>query len=88
MTIEIQLLPKSVRDEILGFAGGRLRVRVSAPPMEGKANESLIKLISRTIEVPKSNIAIIKGKTSRIKIIKIEGVSQTKFNWFKKTYSN
>ncbi|MBI4228832.1 MAG: YggU family protein [Deltaproteobacteria bacterium] len=88
MTIEVQILPKSVRDEILGFVSGRLRVRVSAPPMEGKANESLIKLISRTIEVPRPNVAIIKGKTSRIKVIKIEGVSQTKFNWFKKTYSN
>jgi len=88
MTIEVEILPRSARDEILGFVSGRLRVRVSAPPVEGKANESLIKLISRTIEVPKSNVAIIKGKTSRIKVIKIEGVSQTKFNWFKKTYSN
>lgn len=86
MTIEVKVLPKSGRDQIRGFANGILKVRVSAPPIEGKANERLIELISRTMEVPRSNITIIKGRTSRIKTISIEGVSQAKFNWFKKAY--
>jgi uncharacterized protein (TIGR00251 family) len=86
MTIEAKVVPKSARDEIWGSVNGILRVRVSAPPIEGKANERLIELISRTIGVPRSNVTIIKGRTSRIKTISIEGVSQSKFNWFKKTY--
>lgn len=86
MTIEVKVLPKSGRDEIRGFVNGILKVRVSAPPIEGKANERLIELISRTMEVPRSNITIIKGRTSRIKTISIEGVSQSKVNWFKKAY--
>jgi uncharacterized protein (TIGR00251 family) len=88
MTIEVKVLPKSGHDEIQGFINGILKVRVSAPPVEGKANEGLIELISSTIGVPRSDIAIIKGRTSRIKTIGIEGVSQSKFNWFKKTYSD
>jgi uncharacterized protein (TIGR00251 family) len=88
MTIEVKVVPKSGRDEIRGFINGILKVRVSAPPVEGKANEGLIELISSTIGVPRSDITIIKGRTSRIKTISIEGVSQSKFNWFKKTYSD
>jgi uncharacterized protein (TIGR00251 family) len=86
MTIEVKVLPKSGRDEIRGFVNGILRVRISAPPVGGKANERLIELISRIMEVPRLNIAIIKGRTSRIKTIRVEGVSQAKFNWFKKAY--
>ena len=86
MTIEVKVLPKSGRDEIRGFVNGILKVRVSAPPIEGKANERLIELISRTMEVPRSNISIIKGRTSRIKTISIEGISQGRFDWFKKAY--
>jgi uncharacterized protein (TIGR00251 family) len=88
MTIEVKVVPKSGRDEIRGFVNGTLKVSVSAPPIEGKANERLIELISSTIGVPRSDITIIKGRTSRIKTIGIEGVSQSKFNWFKKTYSD
>jgi uncharacterized protein (TIGR00251 family) len=88
MTIEVKVLPKSGRDEIRGCINGILKVRVSAPPIEGKANEGVVELISNTIGVPRSDISIIKGRTSRIKTISIEGVSQSKFNWFKKTYSD
>ena len=86
MTIEVKVLPKSERDEIRGFVNGILKVRVSAPPIEGKANERLIELISRTMEVSRSNVSIIKGRTSRIKTISIEGVSEGRFNWLKKAY--
>ncbi|MGB7293816.1 MAG: DUF167 domain-containing protein [Thermodesulfobacteriota bacterium] len=88
MTIEVKVLPKSGRDEIGRFVNGTLKVRVSAPPIEGKANERLIELISRAIGMPRSDITIIKGRTSRIKTISIQGVSKSKFNWFKKTYSD
>ena len=88
MTIQVKVLPKSGRDEIRGIINGILKVRVSAPPIEGRANERLIELISRTIGVPRSDVTIIKGRTARIKTISIEGVSQSKFNWFKRTYSD
>ena len=88
MTIQVKVLPKSGRDEIRGIINGILKVRVSAPPIEGRANERLIELISRTIGAPRSDITIIKGRTSRIKTMRIEGVSQSKFNWFKRTYSD
>lgn len=88
MTIQVKVLPKTGRDDICGFASGTLKIRVSAPPIEGRANEKLIELMSGTIGVPRSDITIIKGRTSRQKTIRIEGISQSKFSWFKKTYSD
>lgn len=88
VTIDVNVLPKSGRDEIRGFVNGILKVRVSAPPIEGKANERLIELMSSIIRVPRSDITIIKGRTSRKKTIRIEGVSQSKFSWFEKTYTD
>lgn len=87
MTIEVKVLPKSGRDEIRGFENGILKVRVSAPPIQGKANERLIELISRAMEVPRSHVTIMKGRTSRIKTISVEGISEAKFSLFKKAYS-
>lgn len=87
MTFEVKVSPKSGRDEISGFADGILKVRVSAPPSQGKANERLISLISSAIRVPRSSITIARGKTSRIKSVGIEGVSETKFNKFRERYS-
>jgi uncharacterized protein (TIGR00251 family) len=87
VTIDVKVLPKSGRDEIRGFVNGALKIRVSAPPIEGRANDRLIELISSTIGVSRADITVIKGRTSRIKTLRIEGVSQSKFSWFKKAYS-
>lgn len=86
--MQVKVLPRSGRDEICGFVNGILKVRVSRPPIEGKANQRLIELVSKTMGVPRSNVIIIKGRNSRTKSIKIEGMSESKFDWFKKTYSN
>jgi uncharacterized protein (TIGR00251 family) len=51
-------------------------VKIAAPPVEGKANERLIEFISRTLEIRKSDLRVIKGNTSRSKLIGISGLSQ------------
>ncbi|HLE24489.1 MAG TPA: DUF167 domain-containing protein [Thermodesulfobacteriota bacterium] len=76
VTIEVQVQPKSSRDEIVGLQNGRFKVKVAAPPEDGKANERLREIIARALGVSKSGVKIVRGETSRIKILKIKGVNQ------------
>ena len=71
-------MPKGGRDAIDGWAdeaGGkrRLKVRVAAPPEDGKANDALIRLIAKALGVAKSKVKIVSGQTSRMKLIEAEG---------------
>lgn len=74
--ISLRVYPNAGRDEMLGFTDGVLRVKVAAPPSKGKANERLIAFFGRLLGVSKRNISIIKGHTSRNKLIVIDGLSR------------
>jgi uncharacterized protein (TIGR00251 family) len=53
---------------------GRLKVRITAPPEKGKANEAVVELLAKTLKVPKSSVEIVSGHTGRIKKVFIKGV--------------
>jgi hypothetical protein len=80
LTFTVQVQPRSSRDEIAGVHDGRLKVRISAPPVEGKANERLIEVIAKAFCVPKSSVEIIKGQHSRVKTIKISGIAKEDYD--------
>ena len=72
MKVRIRVTPNASRSEVIGWEGdpaaGRiLRVRVAAPPVEGKANEELRGLLARSFGVPKSQVTLDKGGTGRVK---------------------
>jgi uncharacterized protein (TIGR00251 family) len=71
--LEVRLTPRADRDQIGGRREGVLQVRVTAPPVDGKANEALRKLIAKRAGVPKSQVTIVRGERSRRKLIAIEG---------------
>jgi uncharacterized protein (TIGR00251 family) len=73
-TIRVHLTPHSARDEVLGFEGEVLRARVTAPPVEGRANEALLRLLSDALGVPKSSLRMVRGQRSREKLVAIEGL--------------
>lgn len=73
--IRIKLLPKSSRNQVVGREGDHFKVKVTAPPVEGRANKALIDLLAKKLGVPKSHIEIISGKSSRLKSIRIDGLS-------------
>ena len=77
VTIEVRVQPKSSCDEIFGLQNGRFKVKVTAPPEDGKANERLREIFARALGVSKSYVKIVRGETSRIKILKIKGVNQS-----------
>ncbi len=76
LKLRVRVQPGARKDEILGFREGILWVKVSAPPIEGKANGRLIDLLSKRLSIPKSRIRIVRGETSRNKELEIEGLGE------------
>ena len=73
--LAIKVTPNASRNEITDFKDGVLQLKIAAPPLKGKANKEIIDFLSRVLGVKKSSIAIIRGLTSRNKIIAIEDIS-------------
>ena len=72
----VRLTPKGGRDSVEGWAAGPdgkpyLKARVSAPPEDGKANEALVKLLAKNLDVGKTKVRIVSGMGSRVKIIEV-----------------
>lgn len=73
--IRVKVVPRSSRNQIVCGAEGVYRIKLSAAPIEGKANVALRHLLSKRLRVPKRNIEIISGERSRLKSIRIKGLS-------------
>ncbi len=69
--ITVRVIPNASRSEIVGRELGILKVKLAAPPIDGKANEALIKLLAEQYDIPKSMIRIVKGQTSKTKIVEL-----------------
>jgi uncharacterized protein len=73
--LDVRLQPGAGRDEIVGERGGRLLVRVSAPPVEGRANDALRRLLAKRLGVAAGRVEIVRGERSRDKAVRIRGLS-------------
>ena len=71
----VRVVPRASKSEIVGEHDGALKVRIASQPVDGAANAELIKLLAQTFCVPKSNVEITSGQTSRSKQVHISGVS-------------
>jgi uncharacterized protein (TIGR00251 family) len=74
--ISLHVYPNAARNEVVSFADGVLRVKIAAPPIKGKANKELLAFLSQALGVGQGALTIIKGHTSRNKVIAISGLSQ------------
>jgi len=74
--IAVRLTPRGRADRIDGWLDGELRVRVSATAIDGRANEALLRLLARALNVPPNRVAIIHGERSRRKQLAVSGLSQ------------
>jgi len=82
MLLTIHVKPNSSKDEIVLLTENTLKIKLKAPPVDGKANEYLIKLLSKTLKIPQSAIEITGGLTSKTKRIKI--VTEKEFELIEK----
>ena len=67
--------PRASRTELAGLHGTEIRIRVAAPPVDGAANEALIRFVARRLGVPRALVAIAAGETSHSKVVSVEGVT-------------
>jgi len=75
LKIEVQVKPNSRKESIERLESGIYKVAVNAPPQEGRANEAVIELLAEHFKVSKSSIKILRGHTSKKKLLEIEGLS-------------
>ena len=75
--IAVRLRPRGHRDQLMGMRDGVLLARVTAPPVEGRANEALRQMIAKRIGIAPSKVSVVQGKRSRNKVVRVEGVSAT-----------
>jgi uncharacterized protein (TIGR00251 family) len=69
----IHVVPKSAKNEVAGVQGDAVKLKINAPPVEGKANAACIKFLSEILGVRKNQVNIVSGHTSRKKTVAIEG---------------
>jgi len=74
--IAVKVTPNAKVDEIKGFAGDVLLVRIKAPPVDGKANTALVRLIAEQLGVPRGSVTVERGTSARTKLIGIVGISR------------
>lgn len=72
--VRVRLQPRARRDEIVGERAGALLVRVSAPPLEGRANQALCKLLAKATGVAPGRASVVKGASAREKVVRLEGL--------------
>lgn len=79
LVFSVIVQPRAKKNEIVGITNGALKIKVTAPPVEGAANEALIKLLSQAFGIKKSDLEILKMKTSPRKLIFCRNLTEEEF---------
>lgn len=72
--VALHVIPGSKKTSLAGLHDGRLKIKVSSPPVDGKANAEIIEFFAELFSIPKRNVEIVKGELSRTKTVAISGV--------------
>lgn len=70
----VRAQPRASRSEVVGEHGGALRVRLAAPPVEGEANDELVRCLAKWLGVPRRAVRLVAGETGRNKVVEVEGI--------------
>jgi uncharacterized protein (TIGR00251 family) len=76
VVLRLQVLPRSSKNQIVGPHGDALKVKLTSPPVDGAANKCCCDFLAKLLGVPKSNVAIVGGETSRRKRVLIRGLTK------------
>jgi uncharacterized protein (TIGR00251 family) len=72
--IAVRLQPRASRDEIVGLRAGVVVMRVTAPPVDGKANDALCRLLAKRAGVAPTRVSVVRGQAAREKLVEVEGM--------------
>ena len=80
LVFEVRVAPRASRNRIVGVQDGALKVALTAPPVDGAANEALRKMLAKAFGVSKSSIEIVRGDRARTKLLRVQGVDLAKLD--------
>ncbi len=72
--LAVQVQPRASRTELAGRHGDAIRIRLAAPPVDGAANEALLRFLAELLDVPRSAVALVGGASSRRKVVEVTGI--------------
>lgn len=72
--VRLRIQPRASRNEVVGLHGDAVKVRLSAPPVDGAANEALVRFLAEQLGVTRSAVRLLSGQTSRLKVVVIDGL--------------
>ena len=75
-TVSVRVVPRSSKEGVAGYDGGVVRIRLNAPPVEGKANDALVRFLAKALGVPRSRVTLVSGERGRSKIVRVAGVTR------------
>ncbi len=78
ITFSVKVIPRAARDEIVGVEGDAVKIRLKAPPVQGRANEQLVKFLAQELGVTRAQVEIVRGESSRHKVVRVRGVTLVK----------
>ena len=76
--VAVRVAPRASRDGIVGVHDGALKVALTAPPVEGAANEALVRLLAKELGVAKGDVRVVQGDRSRDKVVQVAGVDEAR----------
>jgi uncharacterized protein (TIGR00251 family) len=76
-SINLRVTPSASRDAVMGWRGDVLRLRVAAPAQRGKANDAVLRLLAAALGIERRRLRIIRGETSRQKVVSVDGLGES-----------
>ncbi len=76
ITFDVQVVPRAARERLGPVHGERLKVALTAPPVDGAANEALVTLLARALGRPRGDVVIVRGQTARKKTVRVAGTTR------------
>jgi uncharacterized protein len=77
IVFKVHVVPRASRSEVVGEHNGALRIRLAAAPVDGAANEELVRLLARELRVPRSAVEITGGQSARLKTVHVAGLKSS-----------
>lgn len=74
-TLSLKVIPRSSRNQVMGVEEGVLKIKLTAPPVDGAANEALVKFLADTFKRPRKSLSLLSGHQSRQKVVRISGLN-------------
>lgn len=79
VSFSVKVHPRAKKNSITGEVAGALKLALTAPPVEGAANKACVEYFSKSLKVPRSSVTIASGERSRLKVVRVHGVTAAQF---------